>query len=171
MSCGGGGPGQAHCRHHQVIVMVRVAHRLARSFPWCSIALCNCIDHHIRTGTEKKKQKKTCKKNLQARLAALLAFPASLLPHRRGACHGEPLDATRLWGCYPLIALPTTYYCIVLCCVSRQWVAQLYSGTAMCLPGHLGGRQDIRSRSPGHEKCRRPGELGLSTLSWDVDLV
>ena len=93
MSCGGGGPGQAHCRHHQVIVMVRVAYGL---FPWVSIALCNCIDHHIVTGTEKKKQKKTCKKNLQARLAALLAFPASLLPHRRGACHGEPLDATRL---------------------------------------------------------------------------
>ena len=97
VSRGGGGPGQAHRRHHQVIVMVRVAYRL---FPWCSIALCNCIDHHIVTGTEKRS-----KKYLQARLAALLAFPASLLPHRRGACHREPLDATCLWGCYLLIAL------------------------------------------------------------------
>ena len=101
VSRGGGGPGQAHRRHHQVIVMVRVAYRL---FPWCSIALCNCIDHHIVTGREKR-SKKNLQKNLQARLAALLAFPASLLPHRRGACHREPLDATCLWGCYLLIAL------------------------------------------------------------------
>ena len=57
VSCGGGGPGQAHRRHHQVIVMVRVACRLTRSFPWCSIALCNCIAHHRVTGIEKKKQK------------------------------------------------------------------------------------------------------------------
>ena len=28
VSCGGGGPGQAHRRHHQVIVMVRVDYRL-----------------------------------------------------------------------------------------------------------------------------------------------
>ena len=150
--------------------MVRVAHRLARSFPWCSIALCNCIDHHRVTGLEEKAK----------RLAKTISRPGlqPSLPSLLLCCHTDVVPATENLWTQPAFEVVTCsmplyilLHCVVLCCVSRQWVAQLYSNTAMCLPGHLGGRQDIRSRSPGHEKCRRPGELGLSTLSWDVDLV
>ena len=148
MSRGGGGPGQAHRRHHQVIVMVRVAYRL---FPWCSIALCNCIDHHIVTGTEKRS-----KKDLQKKSPGQACSPPCL-PCFSAATQTWCLPPRTSGRNLPLRLLPahcpTTDYCIVLGCVSRQWVAQLYSSTAMCLPGHFGGWQDLRSRSPGHEKC------------------
>ena len=149
MSRGGGGPGQAHRRHHQVIVMVRVAYRL---FPWCSIALCNCIDHHIVTGTGKKKQKKLAKNISRPGLQPSL--PSLLL-----CCHTDVVPATEnLWTqpAFEVVtcSLPYEYYGIALgCAVFRgsgllnSTVIQQCAFQGTLVDGKIYGRgaQDMKS--------------------------
>ena len=152
MSRGGGGPGQAHRRHHQVIVTFRVDYRLTRLFPWCSIALCNCIDHHRVTGLEKEKQKGLQKispgqaYNPPCPPCFSAATQTWFLP-RRTSGRNPPL---RLLPAH----CPNTYYCIVLCSVVfrgsellKATVVQQCAFQGTLVDGKIYGRgaQDMKS--------------------------